>query len=121
MSTTYQIEIVFRQEFLYDCFAETVADSPLVVLPIQSRVAGITPEEIVQKTIIWYVRRSRYAPNVVHAGEGRRETAMYTEDLACDKGCYRKAVEHIHECLPDLQVTSPFTFVVEAIHYAGRT
>ena len=40
---------------------------------------------------------------------------MHTKDLFCDDGCDREAIEGIDEGLPDLDIASPFAFVVESI------
>lgn len=41
---------------------------------------------------------------------------MYAEYFGCNDGSDGKAIEYINKCLPDLDVTSSFTFIVETIY-----
>lgn len=41
---------------------------------------------------------------------------MYAKYFGCDDGCDRQAIEYVNKSLPDLDVTSSFTFIVEAIN-----
>lgn len=40
---------------------------------------------------------------------------MDAEDFACYNRGYRKAVERIYKCFPNLYVAPPFAFIVKAI------
>jgi hypothetical protein len=38
------------------------------------------------------------------------------EYFGCNNGCDRQAVEDVYECLPNLDTTSSFAFVIKAIN-----
>jgi hypothetical protein len=40
---------------------------------------------------------------------------MNTEDFGSDGSCNREAVKDVDKCFPYLDVTSPFTFIIEPI------
>ena len=41
---------------------------------------------------------------------------MYAKYFGCNDSCDGKAIKHINKSLPDLDVTSSFTFIVETIY-----
>lgn len=45
---------------------------------------------------------------------------MYTEYFGCYDSSDRQTVENINKCLPRLDVTSSFAFVIKAVHWGDR-
>ena len=45
---------------------------------------------------------------------------MYAEDLRRDNGSNGKAVEHVYECLPRLDITPPLAFIIKPVHCGER-
>lgn len=43
---------------------------------------------------------------------------MYTKDFTGHKSSYRKSIEDIDKCLPDLGTASTFAFIIKAIHWS---
>lgn len=118
MCPTDQVKVVLRQELLNHCLAEAVADPTLVVLPVERRVRGIAPEQVVEQAVVGHVGRALDAPDVVHVGQRGGEAAMHAEDLGGYYGRDGESVEDVDESLPDLDVHAAFAFVVEAINWA---
>lgn len=54
------------QEGIDDALAITERYTSLVVLPINCRIRRVGPYEIVEETVIRYIRRSLDTPNIVH-------------------------------------------------------
>jgi hypothetical protein len=113
--STDEVKVELRQEGADDTATETVRNTPLVVLPVQRRVARIAPKQVVEQTVIGDVRRPRDPSDVVHGRERGRETSMNAEDLARNDSSDRQAVERVDERLPDLDVAPPLALVVEAV------
>jgi hypothetical protein len=115
MRPTDEVKVVPRQERSNHSLAKAITNAPLVVLPIQRRIARITPEQIVEEAVVGNVGGSGYPTDVVHGGERGGETSMNAEDLGCDDGGDGEAVEDVDEGLPNLDVAATFALVVEAI------
>lgn len=43
---------------------------------------------------------------------------MHTKDFTGNKSSYRKSIEDIDKCLPDLGTASTFAFIIKAIHWS---
>ena len=116
VSAADEIEVIFGEEVLNDGFAETVADSSLIVFPVKGRVTRIAPEEIIKKAVVGHVGRTRYSSDVVHSRKRRRQSAVDTEDLASYKCRDRQTVKDVHKRLPHFDVTASLAFIVKSVY-----
>ena len=64
--TTYQVHVVAHKEIVDDRLSEAVADASLIVLPVLCCIRRIRPQQVVQQTVVWNIRRSLYPLDVVH-------------------------------------------------------
>lgn len=117
MRTANQIKVIPRQEGPNDRLPKAITNSPLIIFPIERCITRITPQEVIEESIVGDVCRSCDAADVVHGGEGGGETAVDAEDLGGDDGGDGEAVEYVDERLPDLDVAPSLALVVESIHY----
>ena len=62
-----------------------------------------------------YVRGPHDTPDLLHRVEVRAETAVHGEDLLVDDSGDGQAVEAVRKCLPQLDIVTPLTLVVEAV------
>lgn len=125
-----------RQKGVDDALSITERDTTLVVLPVNSSVRGIGPDEIIEETIIWHVytislyqtpkdsvpkltRWSLDTPDIIHGLQARTEPTMDTEDLASNDRCNRESIEDVNKRLPRFNVCTPLALVVESIHWIG--
>ena len=65
--------------------------------------------------LLAYICRAHYAADLLHGIEIRAQSTMHCEDLLINDCCNGQAVETIGEGLPQLDVVSPFAFVVKPI------
>jgi len=111
-----QVEVVFLQELHDNFLAEAITDSALIGFPISLHICWIGPKKIVEKSVVGDVGRPSDIANVIHVAEGRTETTMNTENLACHNCSNWKGVECVDKCLPDLNIATSLTLIVEAVH-----
>jgi hypothetical protein len=124
-----------RQKGIDDTLAVAERDASLVVLPVQRRVRGVGPYQVVEQSIVWHVfggvssslccvvrvnarltRWSLNSPDVIHALQTRAETTVHAEDLARDDGGDGQGVEHVDKRLPRLDVCASLALIVEPVH-----
>lgn len=116
MGTANQIEIVTLQEIHNDLLAETITDTTLVGFPIFLHIRRITPEKVIEQSIIRHVSRSSDASDIIHVRQTGGKTAVDTEDLPSNDGSNGEAVEGVDEGLPDLDVATALTLIIEPVH-----
>lgn len=61
------------------------------------------------------------AANLFHGVEIRAETTMHCEDLLIDYGSNGQAVEAVCKRLPELDIVSSLTLIIEAINAVDRS
>jgi hypothetical protein len=66
MCPTYQIHVISHKEFINDRLAEAIADPSLIILPVQSGIGWVRPQQVIEKTIVWNVCWPLYAFYIVH-------------------------------------------------------
>lgn len=111
-----QVEIMPLQKVHDDLLTEAITHSALVRLPVLFHIRRVAPQKIIQQTVVRHIGRTCNSSNVIHMGEARRQTTMDTEDLASDDRSDGEAVEGINKGLPDFDVATPFTFIIEPIN-----
>jgi hypothetical protein len=95
--------------------AETPTHAAIIIRSPILDVGRVTPEKIVQKSVLGHFHRPRYFPDVIHIGKIRRKATVNAEYLLCNDGGERETVENICEGLPDFDVAASLAFVVESV------
>ena len=68
--------------------------------------------------MVWgytHVSGTHDASNLLHRVEVRAQTTVHGEDLFIDDGSDGQAVEAVRKCLPQLDVVSSLTLVIETV------
>ena len=132
VSSANQIQIVFVQELGNNFWSERERNSSIVLSPsgdilkkqilvfiLQKRASSqvfsrqtnliwIRPQKITQQSLIRHICRSHNTTNLFHGLKIWRKTSVTAEDFLIDYGSNWETVEAICECLPQLDVVSPF-------------
>ena len=62
-----------------------------------------------------YISRAHDTANLLHGVEIRTETTVHREDLLINYGSNGQAVEAVGKCLPELDIVSSLTLIIEAV------
>ena len=62
-----------------------------------------------------HVSGTHDAPNLLHRVKVRTKTTVHSEDFLVDDGGDGQAVEAVRKCLPQLNVVSSLTLIVETV------
>lgn len=116
VSTANKIEIVTLQKIHDNLLAETIANATLVGFPVFFHICWITPEKVIEQSIIRHVSGTSDASDIVHVRQTRGKTAVDTEDFPSNDGSDGETVEGVNEGLPDLDVATALTLIIEPIH-----
>ena len=139
MSSAYQIHVVFLQKSGDDIRSERERYTSIVFTPASDILVRIRPQEIAEKTAIrnlnlsvevlamltqenttfsWrgtYISRTHDATDLLHGVEIRTQTTVHREDLLINYGSNGQAVEAVGKCLPELDIVSSLTLIIEAV------
>jgi hypothetical protein len=100
MSTTYEVEIVFVEEFRDYISSKGVRDSSVILTPSHDIFVRIRPKKVTKETLIGDIGRSLNSSNLFHGMQVRTESSMTTEDLFINNGSHRQTIETVCESFP---------------------
>lgn len=115
VSATDEIEIVPVEEFRHNIRPEGERHATIVLAPALHILVWVGPEEIAQEASVGHIGGTHNAANLLHRVQIGRQASVTAEDLLVDDGRNWKTVEAVGERLPQLDIVSSFTLIVEAV------
>ena len=79
MCPAYQVQIMFMKEFGDDFRAKGKAHASVVLTPSHGFFVRITPQQITEQTIVWYVCWPHYPADLLHGLQ------VWTQACNCNK------------------------------------
>ena len=108
-------------EGLADILPEGVSRTPRTDPP-STAIVRITPQQVAHGSFVGYLLDSIECADVIEGIDGRRQTAMETEDLIVDERGEREKVEEIGKELPHIGIPIfAETLIVEAVDLRDLT
>lgn len=109
MRPAYQVDILFFKEVWDHIWAKYETDPSLVFAPSLDALFRVSPEEIAEKALIWYLNGPDNFKDLFEALQLRTEPTMHTENFLIDKGGYRHDIKNIREEFPEFKIVFSFT------------
>ena len=137
MRSAHHIEVVVRVKLpvtvtrsthlAHHVASEEVATSSGAHSPARGVLLRIGPQQVteptLQRNLLNTVNRAdlvmidTFQEYFIQSRDGRRETAVHTEDATVHKGADRKKIEHVDTLLPDVgSAVLPHALVIKTIH-----
>lgn len=103
------------EEFTDHISSKGEGDAAVIFSPALDVLVGVRPQQITQEACVRHVCGSHDASDLLHRLQVGRKTSVTAEDLLIHYGCDGQAVEAVGERLPQLDVESAFTLIIEAV------
>mmetsp|Transcript_47027 Transcript_47027/g.132279 ORF Transcript_47027/g.132279 Transcript_47027/m.132279 type:complete len:268 (-) Transcript_47027:27-830(-) len=104
------------KELLHDVGAKDVRHATVVLRPTANVLVRIRPEEVADEPCVRHVGRAHQAPDLLEVGYLWGEASVHANDLLVDEAADWQAIEHVAELLPELDIVSSLTLVVESVY-----
>lgn len=149
MCSANKIHVVLLQEPRHHVGPERKRDTAIVLAPASNVLVWIGPQQITKQTAVGdlhqsagrctslcgpqsaqnnvvqnmratYICRAHDSTDLLHRIQVWTQASVHGEDLLINDSCDWQAVEAIGECLPQLDVISPLTFIIESVDPIDR-
>merc|ERR1719397_734630 len=101
------------KEFGDDLRAKGKAHASVVLTPSHGFFVRITPQQITEQTIVWYVCWPHYPADLLHGLQVWTQASMTTENLFINDGSYGQTIKAICESFPQLYTVPPLAFIIK--------
>ncbi|WVY89668.1 hypothetical protein V8G54_035182 [Vigna mungo] len=116
MSTTNEIQVMFRQKFSHLIRAKGVGHSSVIHSPTLHIPTRIRPKQITKQASVGNCSRTDYIPDFIQVCEFRGKTTMHAQYFIIYKGSHRKAVKTLGEGFPKPHIKPSLTFIIKPIN-----
>lgn len=115
MSSAYQINIVFLVKFFNNVRAERMTHSSLVIIPGNYILVRITPKQITQQSVVWYVRRSIKIFDLLQTVQFWTKSTVHAQNSVFNDRANWHEIKAFTKFSPQCHSIASFAFIIKSI------